>query len=66
MKVANVIGKVMMIIFGIASVRWIAEMMGLFGMRFGVYNMPKVIGCIALFIMGVIITVSTNKKAKKK
>lgn len=66
MKVANIIGKVIMVIFGLASLGWIAAMLGLFGMRFGVYNLPKVGLCIAIFFIGLIITVSTSKKAKKK
>lgn len=65
MKVANIIGKVIMVVFGIASLRWIAEMLGLFGMRFGVYNLSKVGTCVLLFFIGLIITVSTNKKGRK-
>lgn len=66
MKVANIIGKIIMIVFGIGSLGWIAEMLGLFGMRFGVYNLDKAVTCIVIFFIGLIITVSTNKQAKKK
>ena len=66
MKVANIIGKIIMVVFGIASIRWIAEMFGLCGMRFGEYNLPKVGLCIIIFFIGLIITISTNKKIKKK
>lgn len=66
MKVANIIGKVIMVIFGLASLMWIARMFGLFGMRFYVDEMRNVAICIIAFFIGLIITISTNKKAKKK
>lgn len=62
MKLLNIIGKIIMVIFGIASLRWIAAMLGLFGMRFGEYNLPKVGICIVIFFIGVIITNLTKKK----
>lgn len=66
MKIVNIIGKIIMVIFGIASLRWFAEMLGLFGMRFGVYNLPKVGFCVLMFFIGLIITMATKKKSKKK
>lgn len=66
MKVANIIGKVMMVVFGIASLNWFATMLGLFGRRFWVDDLSDVAGCVICFIVACIITASTNKKAKKK
>ena len=66
MKIANIIGKIMMVLFGLSSIRWITEMLGLFGQRFWADDLPTVAGNIALFVVGIIITVSTQKHIKKK
>lgn len=66
MKVANIIGKLIMVVFGIASIRWFTEMLGMFGQRFFIGDFSNVVICVVFFIIGVIITVSTNRKAKKR
>ncbi len=66
MKVANIIGKVMMVVFGIASLNWFATMLGLFGRHFWVEDLSDVGICVLCFVVGCVITASTNKKAKKK
>ena len=65
MKIANIIGKVIMLIFGIASVRWIAAMFGVLGMSFYVDDLSNVAVCIVAFIIGLIITLATGKKRRK-
>lgn len=61
MKIANIIGKIAMVIFGIASIMWVVRMFGGLGMRFNVDDMSKVVGCIICFIISLIVTVSTRK-----
>ena len=41
-------------------------MLGLFGQRFFIGDFSNVVICVVFFIIGVIITVSTNRKAKKR
>lgn len=65
MKIANIIGKVMMVVFGISSISWITEMLGLFGQRFWVDDLPTVAVNIALFVIGAIIVASTKKHMKQ-
>lgn len=65
MKIANIIGKVITVVFGLASLRWIAAMLGLMGMRFGEYDLPKVGMCLLITAVGVVIMKSTEKKTKR-
>lgn len=65
MKIANIIGKIMMVVFGVSSIRWIAAMFGVMGMRFYVEDLSTVGGNIALFIIGIIIVTCTRKKVRK-
>lgn len=65
MKIANIVGKVITVVFGLASLRWIAAMMGLMGMGFGEYDLPKVGMCLLITVIGFVIIKSTEKKAKK-
>lgn len=65
MKIANIIGKIIMVVFGVSSIRWIAAMFGVLGMRFYAEDLPTVGANIALFIVGIIVVAYTGKKCKK-
>lgn len=65
MKVANIIGKIIMVVFGLSSIGWIATMFGVMGLRFYVEDLPTVGANIVLFIVGIIVVACTRKKVKK-
>lgn len=66
MKIANIIGKIMMVFFALSSINWITVALGLRNEYFFPEDIPVVLGNIALFIVGVIITVSTGIALKKR
>ena len=65
MKIANIIGKIIMVVFGLSSIGWIAAMFGVLGLRFYTEDLATVGLNIALFIIGIIVTVYTGKANKK-
>ena len=66
MKVANIIGKIIMVFFELSSIKWITIALGLRNEYFFPEDIPVVLGNIALFIVGIIITVSTGRALKKR
>lgn len=65
MKIANIIGKIIMVVFGVSSIRWVAAMFGVLGMRFYAEDLTTVGLNIVLFIVGIIVVACTRKKGKK-
>jgi len=67
MRIANIIGIIMMILFGIGSFNWIMTILGVFDHEiFFPADIPVFLGNIALFIIGIVVTVSTGKVLKKR